>query len=101
MWLPKGVCHHVLGDGATHGGTPKDESRQRTMRRILLLVTVALVMAAMMVAMAMPVLADSPWTDAQGTCTTKQGKPGLEHSRDTNKDKTKCFVTPEQFKHRQ
>ncbi|MDP8947595.1 MAG: LuxR C-terminal-related transcriptional regulator [Actinomycetota bacterium] len=23
MWLPKGVCHHVLDDGATTGGRPR------------------------------------------------------------------------------
>ena len=72
------------------------------MRRLLLVVTVALVMAAMMLAMAMPVFADSPWSEEQGTCTTKQGKPGVQFTReDTNKEKPKCFVDPEQFEHRQ
>jgi hypothetical protein len=68
------------------------------MRRIVLLVTVALVMAAMMLAStAVPVFADSPWSEEQGTCTTKQGKPGLLYERDTNQDKEKCFVDPAQF----
>jgi hypothetical protein len=66
-----------------------------------LLVTVALVMGAMMLAMAMPVFADSPWTGVQGTCITKQGKPGLQYTRFTNHIKTKCFVDPTQFEHRQ
>ncbi len=71
-------------------------------RRILLLATVALIMAAMMVAMAMPAFADSPWSGAQGTCETKQGKPGIQFTReDTNKEKVKCFVDPTQFAHRQ
>ena len=72
------------------------------MRRLLLVVTVALVMAAMTLAMAMPVFADSPWSEEQGPCTTKQGKPGVQFTREgTNKEKTKCFVDPEQFEHRQ
>jgi hypothetical protein len=70
-------------------------------RRILLVVTVALVMGAMMLAMAMPVFADSPWSGEQGTCTTKQGKPGVQFTReDTNKEKPKCFVDPAQFENR-
>jgi hypothetical protein len=72
------------------------------MRRILVLLTVALVMAAMMLVMAMPVFADSPWSEEQGPCTTKQGKPGVQFTReDTNKEKTKCFVDPTEFEHRQ
>ena len=74
------------------------------MKRIVSLVTVVAVMAAIMIAMAMPAWADSPWTDQQGQCTTKQGKPGLQYTRDTNNAKdptTKCFVDPEQFKHRE
>lgn len=71
------------------------------MRRILLLVTVALMMAAMMLAMAMPVFADSPWSEEQGTCITKQGKPIVQYMRFTNHVRTKCFVDPTQFAHRQ
>ena len=71
------------------------------MRRMMLLVTVALVMATMMLAMAMPASADSPWSESQGFCVTKQGKPGELFTREgTNKIITKCFVDPTLFEHR-
>ena len=81
-------------------GVAKGRKGQR-MRRIVSVVTVVAIMAAIMAAMAMPAWADSPWTDALGTCTTtKQDKPGLLYKRDTNKEIDKCFVDPEQFDNR-
>jgi hypothetical protein len=68
------------------------------MRRMMLLVTVGLVMAAMMLAIAMPAFADSPWSESEGFCVTKQGKPGEQFTREgTNKVITKCFVDPTLF----
>ena len=69
------------------------------MRRIIMLVTVGLVMAAMMLAIAMPAFADSPWSESEGFCVTKQGKPGEQFTREgtPNNIKTKCFVDPTLF----
>jgi hypothetical protein len=68
------------------------------MKRILLLVTVALVMAVMMLALAMPAFADTPWTGFGGACTAKNGKPGNLFIREgTNKEKPICLVNPDQF----
>jgi putative hemolysin len=47
----------MLGNGAAHRGRPRTIKEVALMRRVLLLVTVALVMAAMMLAMALPALA--------------------------------------------
>ncbi len=72
----------------------------RYIRRIFSLVTVALVMTAMMLAStAVPAFAESPWSESQGSCETKQeGKEGTQYTREgTNQEKVKCFVTPEGY----
>jgi hypothetical protein len=68
------------------------------MRRILVLLTVALLMAAMIIVSALSVVADSPWTGFGGSCITKNGKPGLQITREgTNQVKTICLVNPDAF----
>jgi hypothetical protein len=68
------------------------------MRRILVLLTVALFLVAMMLTIAMPAFADSPWSGLQANCTTKQGKPEIQFTREnTNKVKTICLVNPDAF----
>ena len=47
------------------------------MRRILLVLGVALVMAAMLVSTGVPALADKPTAD--GPCTTQNGKEGTRY----------------------
>ena len=47
----------VLPNGGAHKGLPKTEGGSYKMRRILMVLTVAALMAAMMVAMTMPAFA--------------------------------------------
>jgi len=60
----------VLGNGATHGGCREHKKEDVLMKRILVLVTVVTLMAAMMAAMAMPAFALGPGRD-RGACATR------------------------------
>jgi hypothetical protein len=68
------------------------------MRRILLVLSVAALMAAMMVATAMPAMAASPWTDeGPDSCTPEQNNPhdrtGTLFTKETkNSTTTKCYI---------
>jgi hypothetical protein len=69
------------------------------LRRILLLVTVALVMAAMMLAMAMPAFAapksGSPGEEEHPTCTKAEPQsPAIEPTKGREKSDLECNVFP-------
>ena len=57
----------VLGNGATHRGLPGTEKEVVPMRRIMLVVTVALVMAAMVGVGALPVASQGDGAEIFGT----------------------------------
>jgi hypothetical protein len=65
-----------------------------------LLVTVALVMAAMMAGIAQPIMANSPWTSLPpGSCEPEQNIPHdrwgslfTKEAKNTNADKVKSYL---------